>query len=241
MTNINSVEKILSSNNKGIGKTDSLPALYSLEAGTFEIKGVGKTKVSTEVIGAKFIQLFHSFIKDVDTAKKVQHLEALGKDFLTLDQLRGTTSEVKKGKAKANITSEEYKANCIKLAIDSPDVFAILSKLIDTDFEKTTKAVLAADVKELTELLFSDVQQACYQVKVDKEHAEKVRFVSLEENGFTVIDSSEKSVTVTTLLANMGSVHLLAGLGYTLTNSDINVVTGTVTLTLVVAAVPELV
>ncbi len=242
MTNINklTVESILTANNKGIGKTDSLPALYSLEGNTFEIKGIAKAVVSEQLIGAKFIQLFHSFIKDMEPAKKVQHVDALSKGYLTLDQLRATSTDVK-ARPKANITAAEYKANCIKLALDSPEVLNILTYFVDLDADKVTKNNLVVELINLKAALFNDNQQGVYQVKVDKELAEKERFNGLIANGFTITDSSEKDVTVVTSLTNMGSVHLLAGLGYNLKASSIDVTTGTALLTLVVAPVPELV
>lgn len=240
MTNVkHTVAELLAANSKGIGKTDTLPALYTLKDGVFEIVGVAKREVTEATIGAKFIQLFHSFVKDMDDTKKIQHMDALSKGFLTLDQLRSTSTEPK-FKPKANITSEEYRTNCIKLAIDSPEVVTSLTYLIDLSLEKSTKMELIGLITELRGLLFNETQQGVYQVKVEKETAELERFNGLIANGFEVVTSSEKDVTVVTPLANMGSVHLLAGLGYNLVASSIDVTTGTATLTLVVAPVPEL-
>lgn len=240
MTNKITVESILTANDKGIGKTNSLPALYSLEGNIFEIKGIAKAVVSEQLIGAKFIQLFHSFIKDMEPAKKVQHVEALSKGFLTLDQLRGTTNEAKKGKAKDNITALEYRTNCIKLVVDSVEVITSLTYLTEVNLEKSTKLELVGLINELRGFLFNETQQAVYQVKVDKEIAEKERFKALEERGLTIVSSTAKEVTVTTSLSNMAVIPSLAGIGYALTASSIDALVGTVTLTLTVAEVAEL-
>ena len=242
MTNVNklTVEAFLTANNKGIGKTDSLPALYSLEGNTFEIKGIAKAVVSEQLIGAKFIQLFHSFIKDMEPAKKVQHVEALSKGYLTLDQLRATSTDAK-ARPKANISAAEYRTNCIKLAVDSPEFIEVLTNLLDFDTEKSTKAGLTAEISNLKALLITEVQQGTYEVMVEKETAEKERFKALEERGLAIVSSTAKEVTVSTTLANMSVIPTLAGIGYALTASSIDAVAGTVTLTLTVAQVEELV
>jgi hypothetical protein len=211
--NNTNVKNLLIANNKGIGKTDLLPDTYSFtEDGTFVIKNVGTAPVTQDLIAAKFIQLYHAFLKDMPLEKKQDHLSALAVNCVDLNQYRGL-NKPEKGKkiptmlAEHLLTPEQYKRNCVKIALATiePDK---LIELFDDSFI-------------LKGLFFTPEQELTYLEMIDRDEREAAKFIGLTDAGFTGITTlKDKSIKASITFAQAGiAIPELAKLGYTLVSS----------------------
>jgi hypothetical protein len=210
--NNTNVKNLLTANNKGIGKTDLLPDTYSFDAdNNFIVKNVGTALVTTDLIAAKFIQLFHSFLKDMPLEKKQDHLKALAVNCIDLNQYKSLFKPEKAAKQatildEKLLTPDQYKRNCVKIALATIDADAIMELFV---------------IPQVKNLLFTEEQELTYLTMIENAEIEAKKWEGITDLGFTnVLALKDGSVQASISFAEVSlALPGLTKLGYVLIKS----------------------
>ena len=129
---------------------------------------------------------------------------------------------------KSVISADQYRTNCIKLALDSKNaevVAEIVEDILNLD-HKATKDTMSKILDRVLDTFFNLEQREVYQVKVEKEEADRERFKDLTDAGFTSINASNGTITANVPVAVTNTaLPELAKLGFTLIKSDFDATT----------------
>ena len=129
---------------------------------------------------------------------------------------------------KSLISADQYKANCIKLALDAKNaevIAEIIDDILNLD-HKATKDTMSKLLDRVLDTFFSPEQREVYQVKVEKEEADKERFKDLAEAGFTDINAINGTITANIPVASTGTaLPELEKLGFTLIKAKFDATT----------------
>jgi hypothetical protein len=145
-----------------------------------------------------------------------------------LDQHETGSKVSGKGEAlittKANITSEQYLNNLIKLGLDNKNQVAIsdivMSYYAITD--KTTKAELTDLLKQIVDCFVPADSYKVFRIKEIDEIESAIKFQTLTDNGFTDILPTGKGQYVGNLdLSSLSSLGLLSSIGYQLSGTKL--------------------
>jgi hypothetical protein len=197
------VATILASNNIGVGKTDTLPQLYSFETETrLSVAGLGEFDISEATQKAELIRLLHNEVKKGNEDNKLNLFKAMAAGYLNPFHQKategGATKEVNPlANPKKVLSAEEYRTNCIKLGLDGKNVEVISALLTEVTnvTEKTTKADLLEIVNNFASVFYTSKQQLTFENMLEKELAEAAKFAGLTEAGFTDIKQSLTLIT----------------------------------------------
>lgn len=175
--------ELLADYTKGIGATANIAELQEPSPDT--VKGF-------ELSQAQLVAFTRLYVKD----RKIDFIAAMSKGYLGVLHESQYNEGAKKTDndtlvtTKANISSEQYLANCVKLGLTSP---AIIEDAIDlalfmlTDLDKVTKANIILAVKSFTSKLVTEEQHAVYTVKSSDELEAAKKFEALTAAGFTAV------------------------------------------------------
>jgi len=184
------VASILLSNNTGVGKTDSLPPIYSFTDNELTVKGYNPVELSDNLLKALFINNLHREFKTKQDLQPV--LDAYSNDFLgtfhasAKDSVSPTSNPMKRaGKV---LSSADYLVNCVSQKTASrdiaQDVYSILDASSQTD---STKAELQATIAKLRKVFITAEDSKMYTTILDNEEVDRVKFEVLTANGFISI------------------------------------------------------
>jgi len=191
----NTAAAILESNNIGVGKTHHLTELYQLESDNiFRVAGHEPVQLSENLIRAKFIHWFHLEFKNSD---KDKILSAFSSDFLTpfhqkqFEKGATATAQVKN----TVLSALDYRKNYIRANV-SKITFEQTAELLaeSENAEGLSKNDLVALVSKFVSLFEKEEEKQIYIEKLEKEEAEKQKFVKLENAGFSNIRTISESV-----------------------------------------------
>ena len=134
-----------------------------------------------------------------------------------------STSKVKENplvRTNANLTSIQYKENCVKLGLDNKNLESIID-LVDSITgitSSTTKSDLIDLLESFKSVFINPEQEQIFKVKFEDERVAAIKFEALTSNSFSNIRSlSSGSYVACLALADLASVGLLAQLGYSMT------------------------
>lgn len=126
------------------------------------------------------------------------------------------------------ISAEQYKANCIKLALDAKNAETI-SDIVDTILsidQKATKDTIHKVLDRVLDTFFSPKQREVYKVKIEKEEEDRERFKDLTDAGFTDINAVNGTITANVPVAVTNTaLPELEKLGFTLTKAKFDAAT----------------
>lgn len=186
-----SVSSILTSNASGVGKTDSLPELYSFDGQSFKAVGYESVTLSDNVIKALFINNLHREFKNHKNLQSV--IDAYSADYLgtfhaSADSDNKKTSQpmARYGKVESAIV---YRQNCIKENIRNLDAVLIedlLDRVLDIN-SKTGKEAILSIVSSFASFLETSENKRNYKRILDNEVKDAGTFAVLTNAGFTNI------------------------------------------------------
>ena len=129
---------------------------------------------------------------------------------------------------KSVISADQYKANCIKLALDAKNaevIAEIIDDILNLD-HKATKDTMGKLLDRVLDTFFSPEQREVYKVKIEKEEEDRERFKDLTDAGFTNINAVNGTITANVPVAVTNTaLPELEKLGFTLTKAKFDATT----------------
>jgi hypothetical protein len=192
MKTFNTSRELLLSNSVGIGKTDSLPDIASLEAGRLTYSGhtVEVTQVWQE---SYLLMALHTKLKDLTPSKQIELLNAYSENRLALTHKFDSSPVVKTAIAGHYLSSDALLSSYFNKvdAITVQDLFNLLLTVKDG----MTKDVILGIVQSARDMIVSPDQLQAVTVLESKEKGLILGRNTLETIGcFDVIFTSNKQI-----------------------------------------------
>jgi hypothetical protein len=192
MKTFNTSRDLLLSNSVGIGKTDSLPDIASLEAGKLTYSGhtVEVTNVWQE---SYLLMALHTKLKDLTPTKQIELLNAYSENRLALTHKFDAVPTVKTAITGHYLSSDALLSSYFALvdAITVQDLFNLLLSVKDG----MTKEVILSIIQSAKDMIVSPAQLEAVTVLEGKEKGLILGRKTLETAGcFDVSFTSDKTI-----------------------------------------------
>ena len=178
--NNQSVSEILSSYNRGQGKTDTLTERYDYDSDQFIADGFEPVELSANILKALFVKLFD------EQGNKARFLEAVSNDYLCPLHMKIASSPDAKNPlnpSKKVLSSDEYRKNYIKKNLSQSDLDRLIS-LLDAAEQTTAPDPILSEFRALFET--SD-EYINYSLIKENEEKDREKLAALESAGMTDI------------------------------------------------------